>query len=114
MSEFQFKSNVKTLDIKGPSGEVVKTYKINVGQKDQVKSWMKQLGALQSVDSTGFDEAVIDQLYNMEKEVVTAILGDWDTLWALCEENVFSMLSFVKYLSNFLTEQMQSFYKDYV
>jgi hypothetical protein len=114
VGEFQFKSGVKTLEVKNSDGAVIKTYSINVGQKDQVKAWIDQLGKIQEIDPNVKDSSVIDKLFDMEKEVVTLILGDWETLWNACEQNVFSMLSFVKYLSEFLTDAMQGFYKDYV
>ena len=117
MAEFQFKSGVKTLDIKNPSGEVVKTFTINVGEKEQTKKWMAELEKVQKISANlSGDSSVLDELEVIEKSVVESILGvySWEFLWELCGKNVLSMLGFLKYLSEFLSECMNDFYKDYV
>lgn len=116
MSTFQFKSGVKTLDIKNAMGEVAKTFTVNVGEKEQTKKWMKQINNVKAISETlTDDETVIDQLEELEINVVKSILGTdaWDFLWDLCEHNVLSMLGFIMHLSKFLKESMNDFYKDY-
>jgi len=117
MAEFTFKSGIKTLDIKNESGEVVKTFSIDVGNKEQTKRWIKEINKIQSVDQKfSEDEKAIDELEVIEKDVVGAILGGeaWEELWGICGSNVFSMLAFVQYLSKFLNEELQNIYKGYV
>ena len=117
MAQFQFQSGVKTLDVKDSNGEVVKSYSIDVGQKEKTKKWIKEINELQKVgDKFSEDENAIDELEVMERKVVNAILGEtaFDELFTISGSNVFSMLSFVKYLSSFLNDAMQAFYKDYV
>lgn len=117
MAEFQFKSGVKTLDVKNPAGELVKTFSINVGNKDKTKVWVKQLNDIQKeIENMSNDENALDQIENLEKKMISSILGadSWDILYPVCENNVFSMLGFVKYLSEFLNEALAGFYKDYV
>ena len=117
MAEFTFKSGVKTLDIKNASGEIVKTYSIDVGNKEQTKSWIKEINKAEAVSKEfSKDESVIDELEEVEKSIIAAILGigAWDELWSICESNVFAMLSFVKYLSAFLNEELKKIYDEYV
>ena len=117
MAEFTFKSGVKTLDIKNESGEIVKTYTIDVGNKEQTKSWIKEINKVESVSKEfSKDENAIDELEDVERSIIGAILGAsaWVELWEICGSNVFSMLSFVKYLSAFLNDELQKIYKEYV
>lgn len=117
MAEFQFKSGVKTLDVKGANGEVKHTYSVNVGQKEQTKKWISEIGKIEEVyNKLTEDSSMIDGLETVEKNIIISVLGEkaWLELWPLCEQNVFSMLGFISYLSGFLKEAMEGFYKDYV
>jgi hypothetical protein len=117
MSEFTLLSGVKTLDIKGANGEIIKTFSINVGQKEQTKAWMKEIQEVQKVSAKlSEDVNSIDQLAEMEQKIVSSILGveGWTLLWKTCGENVLVMLGLVQHLSKFLTDAMKEFYDSYV
>jgi phosphomevalonate kinase len=117
MAEFQFKSGVKTLDVKDPNGNLIKTFSINVGNKEATKKWMKELKAVEiAVSEMTKDETMLDQLEIMEKSIIDSVLGagSFDLIYPICENNVMIMLSFVKYLSDFLNESLQEIYKGYV
>jgi len=92
-------------------GEVVKTFTTNVSNKEQIKRLIKCFNNLQTVSQKCLeDEEGIGELEAIEKDIVIAILGAsaWVELWAICANNVFTMLSFVKYLSAFLNEELQA------
>lgn len=117
MAEFQFKSGVKTLDVKGANGEETLSFEVNVGQKEQTKKWIGEISKVETVyNDLSKNDSMVDGLEKMEQDIVTSVLGSeaWPKLWVLCEENVFAMLGFISYLSKFLKESMEGFYKDYV
>jgi phosphomevalonate kinase len=117
MAEFQFKSGVKTLDVKDPNGNLVKTYSINVGNKEATKKWMKELKAVElAVSDMSKDETMLDQLEIMEKSIIDSVLGagSFELIYPVCESNVMLMLGFVKYLSEFLNKSLQEIYTGYV
>lgn len=114
---FEIESTIKELEIKNGKGEVVKSYSIDIGEREQTKSWIREINELQKVGQKfSEDENAIDEMVNMEKKVVDAILGkdSFDELFKLFNSNVFIMLRFVKNLSTQLNEWMSSFYKEYV
>lgn len=117
-AEFTFKSGVKTLDVKNEKGEVLKTLSINVGDKEQIKNWLNGIQEVEVLSSklTGGNVEVLDKLEEVEKSVVSTILGAdvWTDLWSISGHNVWGMLGFITYLSKFLNESMEGFYKEYV
>lgn len=115
MSTFKFKSGVKTLDITDDAGTVIKTYRINVGEKEAMKKWTAKLSEIQeTAEKLENDSRIYDELEKMMRDIVQTIVGDWDYLWDLAEHNVFSMLGFVRHLSVFINDEMKKFYEDYV
>ena len=118
MAEFVFKSGVKTLEVKDSEGKVLRTLSIDVGNKDKVKAWMRKLSEIQQVktDVSGENVEVFDQLEELEKNVIISVLGEeeWKALWEIANHNVLGMLGFITYLSTFLRESIEGFYKEYV
>jgi len=114
MAEFTFKSGIKTLDIKNDAGEVVRTYSINVGNEDQLKTWIKELKTLDSQEKDfSEDEKAIDEIVGIYENIIKAILGagEWAFLWELNNKNVPVMNHFIMYLSEFLNEELANAYK---
>lgn len=117
MSGFQFKSGVKTLDVKSADGENTLKYEVNVGQKEQTKTWITKIMDIdKTYEKMSKDASMFDALEELEKEVVESVLGEkaWTELWAMCDSNVLAMLGFMKYLADFLQKSMKEFYSDYV
>ena len=118
MAEFTFKSGIKTLDILDEiTKEVVVTYSIDVGNKEQTQRWIKKINGLDITNKKfSEDEKAIDELEESLKSVVDAILGEeaWTFLWEKYTHNIGSMTAFVKYLSSFLNEELTKIYKGYV
>jgi hypothetical protein len=108
-NEFKFKSGKKTLNIED------KEYILDIGNKDQLKAWLSKINALDKLakDIKTDDAEVVDKLIKIEKEVIEATVGDWDRLWSLAEENVFSMLGLVRMLSDTLKDAVSDRMKAY-
>jgi hypothetical protein len=104
MAGFKFNSGKKTLEIEG------KEYIIDVGNYDQLKSWMSKIDGISRLQENPND---IDSMVSLQKEIVSMILDDYDRLWDLCEHNVFSMMDLVKHLSEFLEKSIKERYIGY-
>lgn len=114
---FQVESTVKELEIKNSSGEVVLSFKIDIGEREQTKAWIKEINELQKVGQKfSEDEKAIDEMFEMETKVLNAILGEGsaEKLFEQFNNNVFVALKFVKNLSKQLNAWLDDFYKDYV
>lgn len=117
MATFQFQSGIKTLEVTNPKGELVKVYSLNVGEKEQTKRWIRELKKTSELSKNiGEDETALDQIEQAEKQIIESVLGagEWEVLFPVCNNNVIVMLSFVKYLSQFLQESINEKFKEYV
>ena len=116
MSTFKFESGVKTLDITNDKDEVIKTYRVNVGRKEELQKWSQGLRGLQEnlAKLDRDDPKAFDELETMMKDIINAIVGDWDYLWQLCDHNIFSMAAFAKHLSTFVNDAMKEMYEGLV
>lgn len=113
---FKFKSGIKTIEIQNEDGSPAFTLTVNVGEKESVKVWMKELRSVADSVPKSTDDFDTDQLFEIEQRAVKSILGDeqFSKVWEHCGHNVLAMLGFVKYLTGFLNGVIQDFYKDYV
>jgi hypothetical protein len=112
VASFQFKSTKKSFEVKDEKGEPLKTYYIDVGNVQTLKTIMTRFKVLQdkfeSLKGVGMDESAVDMMVAGEKEIVEALLGDdWEILWAECGNNVFSMLQLVNALVSLVNDSLR-------
>ena len=114
--EFTFKSGVKTIDIKNEDGSLAFTISVNVGEKEAFKKMFNDYKALTDMIPSDPNAVDVDQLFDIEQKAVSGIIGEeqWNQVWEHCGHNVFAMLMFVKYLTGFMNDTVQDFYKGYV
>lgn len=98
----------KPVEIKDEEGNILASYQLDVGNHQNLKKWMAKIKDIENiVNKINADANVLDDLVNMEKEIVNMLTGDWDNLWDLCNENVFTMLSIVRFFSEHVREGLQ-------
>lgn len=115
MSSFTIKKNVKSFEIKAESGEVLKSYNIDVGNYEALKTWSSKIDKIENMSKNmGKTADIFDDLKDLEKDIIIMVLGDWDWVWETFEHNIFSILALVRALSDLVGEAMKEFYNQYV
>lgn len=120
MASFQFKDTRKTLDIQGPSGEVIKTYTLDIGNYDTLKNMGREVKRIElagkNIKAESADEESFEELISVLKEVIPVILGEgsYEEIWEACGGNIISCLAFANYLAEFVSEQIEEVKKAYV
>lgn len=115
--DFKFKSSVKTLKVHNPEGKEATEFIINVGNKDNMKKWITEIKKIEPIiGKISKDLNVLDELEVIIKSIVNVILGDdaYDKLLVISGNSILGMVDFTKSLSEFISEQLKSFYQDYV
>ena len=101
----KIKSSVKSLEIEFPDGKK-RVYAFNVGDKEALKDWNEKAKQLSGFEAKEFDGVVIDELFNVERDLITMILGEknWKEIYKKCEKSVFAIFSVVTELSRIVKE----------
>ena len=107
--QFQFQSSKKEYKILNKEGIVIKTYFIDVGNVHTLKTIFSQIAELQNVfkgyEDSNYDAAFIDKIVASQKSIIDSLLGgDFDLLFAECEENIFAMNSIIEQLYGLIRE----------
>jgi len=114
MAEFVIKKR-KLVEIKNEDGEVLASYDLNIGNHESMKMWMRKIESIEALSKRiGQDEKALDDLLEMEKEIITMITGDWNNLWKICEENLFTMLQIVRFFSDHVKDEIESVTSKYL
>ena len=108
--QFQFKSTKKSFEVRSVAGEVIKTYYVDIGNRDTLKNVLNRFAQLQTdlkeIESGVMSPEAIDTIVLSMQNIIDTLLRDWETLWRECEENVFAMLELVKALVDLCVEAM--------
>ena len=121
MAEFQFKSGVKTLDIKDPDGNVVDTLKYSViASNEQIKGWLGLYKSAQSLTIPEESEEMtiedIELATDSIRQLISSIVGaeKWDALWELSGKSLGEIVPLAEYLMTEIKDEQQKKYKGYV
>jgi hypothetical protein len=101
------KSGKKTLKIEWPDNRWFQKrseyFSFNIGNKDALTSWYEKAKTLERVEHFK-DETALNDLYEIEKELITMILGEksWKRIWKRSGNNVFAVLQIVQALSGMI------------
>lgn len=123
MSGFTFNNTNRTFDVKVVENgieKIVKTYTLDIGNYDLLKTWTKKIEELgdisEKVEGDKPSIEVLDELKAALETVIPFILGEgsFNFIWNLAGGNLFACVSFVKYLGEFIQEQIKEIQKAYV
>lgn len=108
MSEFTLRK-AKSITVKNPDGEILREFTLDVGNYQQMKDWqakIAKINALQEKLKDGEDH--IDDLVALEKEIVETTVGDWEWIWQATGQNVYSVMEFIRHISDHIHEEVKA------
>lgn len=110
MADFKLEigTGIKTIDIMDSTGDVIATKTVNVGNKVELRRWIEEFKALESVKPTGdgLDEAEL-----VCRKVIDATIGDWDLFWKASGENPLVLIRTLSQLLAWLKSELDALYK---
>ena len=113
--DFILQDKKKSFEIKKESGEVVKSYSIDVGNYETLKTWSEQITVVEKLaKEISNDPKGLEQLLEMDEKIISMVLGDWAEIWELFGHNIFSVLKLVKALSDLVAGEIADIQKEYV
>jgi len=117
MAEFILQEKYKTFEIKNIGGEILKSFKIDVGNYDSLRTWAGQIAEVERLSQEAINsESGVESLMKLEETVISMVLGHdgWIWLWDAAKHNIFACLGVVKALSEIVKEEINSFQEEYV
>ena len=108
----KLKSGKKTLKVEWPDScffqRKFDCFTFNIGDKDTLTCWYEKAKSLERAEKFK-DETALNDLYNVENELITMILGkkQWKKIWKRTGHNVFSILQIVQALSGMIKDGIE-------
>jgi len=119
MAEYKFQETKKSLDVSSADGKESKTFFLDVGNYSTLKRWITDLEKIQEaagkMETAGTNGGTLESLKTLLEETIPFILGDgsFEFVWKVSNENIYSCLNFIVYLTGFLEEQLREIKKGY-
>lgn len=108
MQTVKIKSSVKTLEVEWANGKK-DVYSFRTGDKDSLMMWYRKAKDLESFEKRVTDESAIEELYKLEEELISMILGakGWREIWKKAGGEVFAVFAIVNALSSLVKEGVE-------
>jgi hypothetical protein len=110
MADFKLEigTGIKTIDVTDSTGKVIATKTVNVGNKAELRKWIEEFKALETVKPTGDG---LDEAEMVCKKVIDATIGDWDLFWKASGENPLVLIRTLSVLLGWLKAELDALYQ---
>jgi choline kinase len=116
-NSFQFKNSIAKYTINDVNGGIFKEYSVDVGNEETLKAVLSKIATLEKkAKAIGENPTAesIDGIRDLSKDIIESVLGNFDEIYNYANKNVFAMIGLTKSLADFINENLDQAFKEYV
>lgn len=103
----KIKSSIKTIEVEWPNGRK-DVFAFDAGRRESLIEWYGKAKELQSFGENIKDENTFEELYRVEHELLSLILGErvWRKIWKKSNHGVFQVFQIVAEVSRLVKDAL--------